>query len=92
MMSPVIFFNLVMGIIGSLQTFNTAFIMTGGGPAWATYSFMLHLFTKAFEELKMGYASALAWMIFAYIMLWTLLIVRYSRAYVYYEDALAKGR
>lgn len=91
MVSPVIFFNLVMGVIGSLQTFNTAFIMTGGGPAWATYFFMLHVFTKAFEELKMGYASALAWILFVYIMLLTLLIARYSRVYVYYEGALKKN-
>jgi multiple sugar transport system permease protein len=85
MMSPVIFFMLVNGIIGALQTFETAFVMTGGGPAWATYFFMLHLYTKAFEELNMGYASALAWLLFVYIMLLTLLILKYGSAYVYYE-------
>ncbi len=85
MMSPVIFFMLVNGLIGALQTFETAFVMTGGGPAWATYFFMLHLYTKAFEELNMGYASALAWVLFAYIMLLTLLILKYGAAYVYYE-------
>ncbi len=85
MMSPVIFFMLVNGLIGALQTFETAFVMTGGGPAWATYFFMLHLYSKAFEELNMGYASALAWILFAYIMLLTLLILKYGAAYVYYE-------
>lgn len=92
MMSPVIFFNLVMGIIGSLQTFDSAFMMTGGGPAWSTYFYMLHLFTKAFEELKMGYASGLAWILFIYIMLLTALVFRSSRAFVYYESAVKKGR
>ena len=91
MMSPVIFFNLVMGIIGALQTFDNAFMMTGGGPAWATYFYMLHLFTKAFEELKMGYASGLAWILFIYIMLLTALVFRSSRALVYYESAVKKG-
>jgi len=91
MMSPVIFFNLVMGIIGALQSFDAAFMMTGGGPAWATYFFMLHLFTKAFEELQMGYASALAWVLFVYILVLTALVFRSSRAFVYYEAAV-KGR
>ena len=86
MMSPVIFFNLVNGIIGALQTFNVAFIATGGGPAWSTYFFMLHLYTNAFEELKMGYASALAWVLFTYIMLLTLLVFRFGRARVFYEE------
>jgi multiple sugar transport system permease protein len=85
MMSPVIFFMLVNGIIGALQNFETAFVMTGGGPAWATYFYILHLYTKAFEELNMGYASALAWVLFIYILLLTLLIVKYGAAYVYYE-------
>lgn len=91
MMSPVIFFNLVMGIIGALQTFDAAFMMTRGGPAWSTYFYMLHLFTKAFEELRMGYASGLAWVLFIYIMLLTALVFRFSQAYVFYESA-AKER
>lgn len=85
MMSPVIFFMLVNGIIGALQTFEAAFVMTQGGPAWATYFYMLHLYTKAFEELNMGYASALAWVLFVYLLLLTLLIIKYGAAYVYYE-------
>ena len=92
MMTPVIFFNLVMGIIGALQTFDNAFMMTGGGPAWATYFYMLHLFTKAFEELKMGYASGMAWILFAYIMILTALVFRSSRAFVYYESEVRKGK
>lgn len=86
MMSPIIFFNLVIGIISALQTFDTAFIATNGGPAWSTYFYMLHLFTVAFEELKMGYASALAWVMFAYIFLLTLLVFRFGSAWVFYEE------
>ncbi|MHB0878618.1 MAG: carbohydrate ABC transporter permease [Anaerolineae bacterium] len=91
MVSPVIFFNLIMGIIGALQTFTQAFIMTSGGPREATYFFMLHLYNNAFQWLKMGYASALAWVLFVYIMLWTALVIRFSSAWVYYEGELRRG-
>jgi multiple sugar transport system permease protein len=90
MVSPVIFFNLVMGIIGALQSFTNAFIMTGGGPREATYFYMLHLYNNAFQWLKMGYASALAWVLFFYILLWTLLVIRSSSAWVYYEGELRR--
>lgn len=92
MMSPVIFFNLILGIIGSLQTFDTAFIATGGGPAYSTYFFMLHLFSNAFLELKMGYASALAWVLFIVIMLLTLLVFRFGAAWVFYEETFKKEK
>ena len=92
MTSPVIFFNLVIGLIGALQTFDTAFIATNGGPAWSTYFYMLHLFTTAFEELKMGYASALAWVLFLYIMILTLLIFRFGAAWVFYEENFQRER
>jgi len=91
MMSPVIFFNLIMGIIGAFQVFAQAFIMTGGGPARATYFYMLYLYSNAFEFFKAGYASALAWIMFVIIMFFTLLVVRSSSAWVYYEGQL-KGR
>ena len=92
MMSPVIFFNLVLGIIGSLQTFDTAFIATGGGPAYSTYFYMLHLFSNAFLELKMGYASALAWVLFIVIMLLTALVFRFGAAWVFYEETFKKEK
>lgn len=91
MVSPVIFFNLVIGIIAALQTFTQAFIMTGGGPRQATYFYMLHLYNNAFQWLKMGYASALAWVLFFYILALTLLVFRSSSAWVYYEGEI-KGR
>jgi multiple sugar transport system permease protein len=90
MMSPVIFFNLVMGIIGALQTFDTAFIATAGGPAYSTYFYMLHLFSKAFEEMKMGYASALAWILFMVIMALSLLVFRFGSTWVFYEETFKK--
>lgn len=91
MVSPVIFFNLVMGIIGALQTFTQAFIMTGGGPQHATHFYMLHLYNNAFVWLKMGYAAALAWVLFFYILILTLLVIRSSSAWVYYEGELRRG-
>jgi len=91
MVSPVIFFNLVMGIIGALQTFTQAFIMTGGGPQKATHFYMLHLYNNAFVWLKMGYAAALAWVLFIYILALTLVVIRSSSAWVYYEGELRRG-
>jgi multiple sugar transport system permease protein len=92
MTSPVIFFNFVIGLIGALQTFDTAFIATNGGPAWSTYFYMLHLFNTAFLELKMGYASALAWVLFLYILILTLLVFRFGAAWVFYEDNFRRER
>lgn len=91
MVSPVIFFNLVMGLIGALQTFTQAFIMTGGGPRRATYFYMLHLYNNAFQWLKMGYASALAWVLFFIILALTSLVLRSSSAWVFYQGEV-KGR
>jgi multiple sugar transport system permease protein len=69
-LAPVIYFNVIMGIIGSLQTFTQAFVMTGpdGPPAHSTLFYALYLFTTAFYDLKMGYASAMAWILFAIIV------------------------
>jgi multiple sugar transport system permease protein len=91
MMTPVIFFNMVMGIIGGLQEFVIPFIMTGGGPADSSLFLVLYLYRNAFEFFKMGYASALAWLLFIYILILTVLILRSSSAWVYYEGSL-KGR
>ena len=91
MLSPVIFFNVIIGIIGALQTFTQAFIMTNGGPNDASLFFMLYLYRNAFQYFKMGYASALAWVLFIYIMLLTLLVIRSSAVWVYYEGR-TRGR
>ena len=91
MISPVILFQLIMGIIGALQTFTQGYVMTGGGPNNATLFYMLYLWRNAFQNLKMGYASALAWAIFVYIMVLTLVVLRSSQAWVFYTGEV-KGR
>lgn len=90
MISPVIFFQTVMGLIGALQTFTQAYIMTDGGPMNATLFFLLYLYRNAFQYFHMGYASALAWLLFAYILALTLLLLRSSSAWVYYEGGLRR--
>ena len=84
MISPVILFQLIMGIIGSLQTFTQGYVMTSGGPNNATLFYILYLWRNAFQYLRMGYASALAWGIFTYIVLLTLVVLRSSAAWVFY--------
>ncbi len=83
--SPAIFFNLIMGIIGSFQVFTQAFLMTNGGPNKATLFYVLYLYNKAFQDFEIGYASALAWILFLIIMAFTLLVIRSSKMWVYYE-------
>jgi multiple sugar transport system permease protein len=91
MISPTIFFNLVMGVIGSFQVFTSSFVMTQGGPAYATLFYLLYLYQKAFQYFQMGYAAAMAWILFAIILVCTLIIFKTSAAWVYYE-AEVKGR
>ncbi len=86
MISPVLLLNLIMGIIGSFQVFTQAFVMTNGGPNYATLFYVLYLYQHAFQWFNMGYASALAWVLFVIIMLCTFLILKMSRDWVYYEE------
>jgi multiple sugar transport system permease protein len=90
MMSPVILFNVVLGIIDSFQIFTPAYVMTNGGPANASLFYGLYLYNNAFKWFKMGYASALAWLMFAIILALTLLVFRSSIRWVYYEGSLQK--
>jgi multiple sugar transport system permease protein len=85
MMTPLILFNLVMGIIGGLQVFVVAFVMTGGGPSNASLFYMLHLYRNAFEYFRLGYGSSLALVLFLYIIVLSALVFRSSTAWVYYE-------
>jgi multiple sugar transport system permease protein len=85
LLTPTIFFNLVLSIISTFQTFTSAFVATDGGPLDATLFYVLYLFRQAFQYFNMGYASALAWLLFVVILALTLLIVRSSRYWVYYE-------
>jgi multiple sugar transport system permease protein len=86
MISPALFFCMITGIIGSFQVFTQAFVMTNGGPNDATMFYMLHLYQDGFFNLRMGYASALAWILFAIIMVLTAVQFRFSR-WVHYEGA-----
>lgn len=84
MMTPTIFFALVMGVINSFQVFTNALIMTNGGPAYSTLFYVLYLYDNAFRYFQMGYASALALVLFVIILIFTLLIVRSSDRWVFY--------
>jgi len=87
MISPTIFFNLVLGIIGALQVFTTAYITTKGGPGRATWFFALHIYTSAFEYFDMGYASTLAWFLFLVLLVFTIIQLRLSEMWVYYAGS-----
>lgn len=84
LITPVIFFNLIMGIIGSFQMFTKAFVMTHGGPANATLMYVLYLYNQAFNWFRMGYGSALAWVLFILLFAFTVIMFRRSQ-WVYYE-------
>ncbi|MBO0813476.1 MAG: sugar ABC transporter permease [Microlunatus sp.] len=86
MLSSVTFFNLIMGIIGSLQVFAEPFVLTGGGPNNATLLLSVYLYQNAFQYLKMGYASAIAWVAFAIILILTLLVFRSMPMWVHTES------
>lgn len=85
MISPVIFFNLIMAIIGTLQVFAVPMIMTGGGPARATQFYTMYLYDNAFSYLKMGYASAMAWIQLLIILALTAVAFWSSRHWVHYQ-------
>lgn len=85
LMTPTIFFNLVMSLVAAFQAFNNAFIMTNGGPNNATLLYMLHLYNNAFRYFRMGYASALAVVLFIIVFGLTLFVYRSSKRWVYYS-------
>jgi multiple sugar transport system permease protein len=87
LLSPALFFTLITGVIGSFQAFTQAFVMTGGGPNDSTRFYMLHLYDQAFGLLRMGYASALAWILFVAILGVTILQFRLNRLVHYGGDA-----
>ena len=86
LLSPYIFFNVIMGLIGTLQIFTQAFIMTQGGPVDSTLFYAYHLFNHAFRFLQMGYASALGWFLFLAVFGLTLLQLKLSDRWVFYES------
>lgn len=86
MISPIIFFNLIMQTINALQNFTSAFVVTNGGPMKGTYVMGMKLYTDAFSYFQMGYASAQSWVLFSVILTLTAILFVTSGAWVYYED------
>ena len=93
MISPAVLFNVVLGLIGTFQFFTQPFVLEGGqngaafgGPLQSALFYSPYLWENAFSSFKMGYASALAWILFAVILLCTLAVLRLSRSRVYYEE------
>lgn len=88
MLSPVVFFNLVLEIINSFQVFTSAFVISGGkgGPADSTMFYTLYLYERGFTASHMGYAAAMAWMLLIAIAAITLILFRTSRSWVFYAD------
>ncbi len=86
--SPIIFFNLIIGIIASFQVFTAVFIMTDGGPQNSTLFMVLYLYRNAFEFFRMGYAASLAWVLFLIIMFFTAVQFLFANRWVYYEGRL----
>lgn len=84
MLSPTIFFNVIIGIIQVFQYFVPAYVMTNGGPEGATMFYSLYTYKLAFDDFRMGYASALAWVLFLIVLVATLLAFRTSKKYVHY--------
>ena len=85
MLTPYIFFTLVLGLIGSFQIFDPAYLMTAGGPVNSTMFYAYNLFNQAFRYLHMGYAGALAWVLFAIVFVLTLYQLRLSKRWVHYH-------
>jgi multiple sugar transport system permease protein len=85
--SPVIYFNAIIGVINALQVFAQPYIMTNGGPARATLTYAMRLYVNAFTFLRMGYAAAMAWILFIIILGLTLLAVRVGKSRVHYAGA-----
>lgn len=86
MITSILFFNLIMQMINALQEFTSAFVITGGGPMKSTYVLGMKLYADAFKYYKMGYASALSWIMFIIIICLSMLVFKSSSAWVYYED------
>ena len=86
MLSPYIFFNLIMGLIGTFQIFTQAFVMTQGGPVNSTLFYAYYLFNNAFRYLQMGYAAAMAWVLFMIVFVLTLVQMKLAKRWVHYEE------
>ncbi|HEY3109887.1 MAG TPA: sugar ABC transporter permease [Chloroflexota bacterium] len=90
LLTPTVFFNVLTSIIGSFQVFTLALILTAGGPNNATLTMVLYLYREGFQLFNFGYASAVAWLLFAIIMIFTLIVMRSSSTWVHYEGGLRR--
>ncbi|MCI1984987.1 MAG: sugar ABC transporter permease [Lactobacillus sp.] len=86
MLSPVIFFNLVLQLVQGFQEFEGPFLVTGGGPMRATYLLPMYIYDSAFKTFDMGYSSALSWVLFVLIMIFTAILFKTSKKWVFYAD------
>ncbi len=84
LLTPMVLFNLILGLIGAMQTFTQAYVITQGGPRDASLFYLIYLYRNAFTYLETGYASAMAWILFALTLLLTLIIFRTARKWVFY--------
>lgn len=85
LLTPTIFFNVVLAVIGALKVFTTAWVATQGGPSYATWFFALHIYFQSFQYFRLGYGSALAWVLAIILIIFTWFQVTYSRRWVHYE-------
>lgn len=90
LITPVIFFNLIMQMVQAFQEFNGPYVITGGGPLKSTYLLPLYIYEEAFKKFNMGYASAIAWVLFVIIMVLTVIAFASSRYWVYYAGEKRK--
>jgi multiple sugar transport system permease protein len=86
LLSPVIFFNVILGVINAFQMFTPAFVITSGGPVNSTYMYALYLYEKGFRQFQMGYASTLAWLLLVIVAVLTGINFYLSKHWVYYES------
>jgi multiple sugar transport system permease protein len=85
MITPTLFFNLILGIIGALQVFTVAFVATNGGPDYGSWFIALHIYQQAFAYLRLGYGAALAWVFLILVLILTLINFAFSRRWVFYR-------
>jgi multiple sugar transport system permease protein len=90
LLTPTIFFNIIINIIGSFQVFTNAYVLTQGGPNNATLTLVLFLFRQGFQLFKFGYASAIAWLLFLLILVFSVIVIRSSSYWVHYEGGLRR--
>lgn len=86
LLTPIIFFNFVMQLVQAFQEFNGPYIITNGGPLNSTYLYSLLIYDHSFKYFSMGYGSALSWILFVIILIFTSLVFKTSKYWVYYSD------